>query len=192
MDYSFDDSLVERVAFRRVKQHLEIVEPDPSWPEMFAVVKLSILTALGPNALEVVHSGSTSVPDLPAKPVIDIDLTVKNVTDEPSYVPQLEAAGFHFLLREPHWHQHRFFCGYEPQVNLHVWGPESPEVERHKVFRAWLLKSTEDRELYAKVKREAAAAANGAGETVMQYNLRKENMIREILKRALCDAGYIQ
>ncbi|KAK7432368.1 hypothetical protein QQZ08_000930 [Neonectria magnoliae] len=191
-DYDFDPSLLERVSHRRSKHPLAIVEPDPSWPQTFAIIKARIESALGSTAVSVAHVGSTSIPGLPAKPVIDIDLVVKDVSDEASYVAPLEAVGFQFLSRERHWHGHRFFCGYEPlSTNLHVWGPGCPETARHVIFTDWLRRNEADRELYAKQKREAAAVSIGKGETVMEYNKRKEDVIREILKRAFQDLGYI-
>lgn len=72
-------------------------------------------------------------------------------------------------------------------VNLHVWGPDCPEVERHQIFRRWLLKTPEDLELYAKIKREAAVAATEKGETMQEYNERKERTIQEILGRAFAE-----
>ena len=187
----FDPSLVERIDFRRKKDNLAIVEPDPSWPQTFDQQKERIQSALGPVAVSVEHVGSTSVAGLPAKNVIDIDLTVKDVTDEASYVAPLEAIGFHFLLREPGWHEHRFFCGYEPSTNLHVWGPDCPEAERHKIFRDWLRRNESDRVLYAETKRAAAEASNQNGEDVMQYNFRKQQVIRGIIERAFKDLGYM-
>lgn len=187
-DYEFNPDLVDRIAARKIPHPIEIVDPDPAWPQLFQDFKARILAALGASTvLAILHNGSTSVPNLPAKPVIDIDLTVADITNEASYVPQLEAAGFHFLFREPHWHQHRFFAAYEPYVNLHVWGPGSPEVTRHIIFRERLLSSVEDRELYARVKKEASAETLRTGESVMQYNKRKEKVIREILRRGVQD-----
>lgn len=191
-DYNFGPEGIQRIAYRRVKSVIEIVEPDPSWPKSFEMYKNRIISALGSTAVSVEHVGSTSVPGLPAKPVIDIDLTVADVLDEAAYVPQLEAAGFDFLFREPNWHEHRFFCAYEPVANLHVFGPDCPETVKHKVFRDWLSKSPADRELYAKVKREAAEAARKANETMNEYNLRKDECVRQILNRAFRDLGYIQ
>ena len=72
-------------------------------------------------------------------------------------------------------------------VNLHVWGPDCPEVKRHQIFRSWLLKTPEDLELYAKTKREAAVAATEKGETMQEYNERKERTIQEILGRAFAE-----
>lgn len=190
--YTFDEADVDRVAFRRVKNTIEIVEPDPSWPQSFEALKERIVSALGSNIVELSHVGSTSVPGLPAKALIDIDLTVKDVLDEDSYVPQLQAAGFDFLFREPKWHQHRFFVAYEPNANLHVFGPDCPETEKHKIFRDWLRKTPEDRDLYARVKRVAAKAAREGNETVNEYSKRKNDVVAEILERAFRDLGYIE
>ncbi|KAM5344826.1 hypothetical protein ACJ41O_010688 [Fusarium nematophilum] len=192
-EYDFDDSLLQRVSYRKSSPPISIVEPDLSWPATFSLLKSRIESALGSKALAISHVGSTSIPGLPAKAVIDIDLTVQDVTDEAAYVPALEEVGFQFLAREPHWHEHRFFCGYEPlSTNLHVWGPGSPEVERHRIFTEWLRANEEERELYARVKRESAEVSAKNGENVMQYNKRKEAVIREILQRAFKALGYLQ
>lgn len=190
--YEFDPNDAERIAHRRVKNEIEIVEPDPSWPQSFELLRDRIVSALGPTIVELSHVGSTSVPGLPAKALIDIDLTVKDVLDEASYVPQLQAAGFDFLFREPKWHQHRFFCAYEPVANLHVFGPDCPETVRHRIFRDWLRKTPEDRELYAAVKREAAEAARRGNESVNEYSKRKDGVVAAILERAFRDLGYIE
>jgi GrpB-like predicted nucleotidyltransferase (UPF0157 family) len=191
-DYDFDPARLQRVSLRKFKPPVEIVPPNPSWPATFALFKDRIFSALGNRALAVYHYGSTSIPGLPAKNVIDIDLVVQDNTDEASYVPDLEAAGFQFLTREPHWHEHRFFCAYEPQLaNLHVWGPDCPEVERHRIFQEWLLSSEEDRALYGRVKEEAARQTREEGGVTMDYNKRKEDVIREILRRAFKSLGYL-
>ncbi|MCJ1415896.1 hypothetical protein MMC32_002231 [Xylographa parallela] len=192
--YEDQPELVERIASRTVTPSITIREPNPEWPHRFEEVKERIQKALGALILDIAHAGSTSVPGLPAKDIIDVDLTLKDAMDEVSYVKPLEAAGFRFLLREPQWHQHRFFVENWPKafhVNVHVWGPDSPEVARHRIFRDWLLKSPADLELYAKVKREAAEQTAVAGDSVMEYNLRKEKTIQEILGRAFRDLGYI-
>ncbi|OKL56243.1 hypothetical protein UA08_08545 [Talaromyces atroroseus] len=186
-----DPALVERVAHRTTPSKMEIVEPDPAWPQTFAALKALIVDALGPTAVVVEHTGSTSVPGLPAKDIIDIDLTVPDPTDEAAYVARLEAAGFHFLLREPAWHQHRFFCRYEPTANLHVFGPDATEPVRHRIFRDWLRSHPEDKELYAETKREAMRASSQSGEDMMQYTDRKDAVVRGILQKAFRSLGYI-
>lgn len=181
--------IYEVVSERKAPHTIEIVESDPTWPKTFDSFKSHLITALGSRAARIEHVGSTSVPGLPAKPVIDIDLIVDDIHDEASYVPALEAAGFQFLIR---WKEHCMFSYDEPQVNLHVYGPEWPEPKRHRLFRDWLKKNSEDRELYANVKREASQAASAAGEDVNQYNDRKQAVLLEILNRAFRDAGYLQ
>lgn len=188
----FDPNDAERIAFRRIKNKIEIVEPNPQWPAAYEELKQRIVSALGSTIVEISHVGSTSVPGLPAKDLIDIDLTVKDALDEDSYVPQLQAAGFDFLFREPKWHDHRFFCAYEPVANLHVFGPDCSETVRHKIFRDWLRKTPEDRELYAAVKRTAAEAATRGNETINEYSKRKDDVVAAILQRAFRDLGYIE
>ncbi|KAJ5157746.1 uncharacterized protein N7482_008846 [Penicillium canariense] len=191
--YEYKPELVERVASRTVEPSITILEPNPEWPQRFEEVKERIQKALGALILDIAHAGSTSVPGLPAKDIIDVDLSLKDAMDEASYVRPLEEAGFRFLLREPRWHQHRFFVENWPKayhVNVHVWGPDSPEAARHRIFRDWLRKTPADLELYAKVKREAAKQAAVAGDSMMDYTQRKEETIREILERAFGDLGY--
>ncbi|ROT42859.1 UPF0157-domain-containing protein [Sodiomyces alkalinus F11] len=190
-DYEYDPAAVQRVNFRTVKQPRAIVDPDPSWPQAFESIKRRIADALGAKALLVSHVGSTSVPSLPAKPIIDIDLTVPDATDEPSYVPALESAGFLFLTREPHWHEHRLFTTAEPHCNLHVFAKGSAEPLRHLIFKEWLLANEDDKQLYVRAKREAAAASVAAM-SMMDYNLRKQDVIRQTLRRAFRARGLLE
>ncbi|KAF7181776.1 hypothetical protein CNMCM7691_001073 [Aspergillus felis] len=168
----------------RPPKPIEIVDYDPSWPTAFASIAQRIKSALGPKALTINHVGSTSVPGLPAKAVIDVDLVVPDPTAEDDYVPALQAAGFQFLFREPNWYEHRFFWLAEPYANVHVFGPGAAELSRHQRFREWLIAHQEDRELYVRAKREAARETRENGESVQEYNFRKESVIEEIMVRA--------
>lgn len=191
-DSEFLPELVERISVRKNKQPVEIVPPNPAWADRFSSLKERIVSALGDQAVTVNHVGSTSVADLPAKDVIDIDLVVADIENEESYVAKLESQGFHFLLREPHWHQHRFFYAEEPYfVNLHVWGLECPEVERHRIFRDWLRRCPEDKAAYREVKELAAQQTRETDGDTQDYNTRKETVIREILRNAFRDLGYL-
>ncbi|KAI9154815.1 hypothetical protein HJFPF1_07372 [Paramyrothecium foliicola] len=191
--YEYDPSRVQRVGESTfAKLPLKIEPPDSSWPEHFKVLKSIIQEALGPKALSISHVGSTAVPNLPAKAIIDIDLTVPDPTDEADYVPALESAGFQFLLREPKWHEHRFFNTNLPyHCNLHVFAHGTAELVRHLIMKEWLTTHEDDRKLYAQAKMEATEKSNLLGETVMQYNARKETVIREILERAFRAKGYL-
>jgi GrpB-like predicted nucleotidyltransferase (UPF0157 family) len=137
--------------------------------------------------LDLDHVGSTAVPGLAAKDLIDIDLTVPDPADEASYIPALEAAGWQHLVREPSWHQHRGLSRSGPRANLHVFGPDCPEVVRHRMFRDWLRSHPEDRAEYEAAKR---AAVPGGGH-VMDYNARKQATVRAIYDRMFRAAGLL-
>jgi GrpB-like predicted nucleotidyltransferase (UPF0157 family)/pimeloyl-ACP methyl ester carboxylesterase len=164
---------------------VRFVEADPGWPAAFERIAARVRGALGERALLIQHVGSTAVPGLAAKPIVDIDLVVADPDDEPSYVPALQALGFELRVREPWWNGHRLLRGSDPSSHLHVFGPDSPEIARHRRFRDWLRTHPDDLARYAATKREAAAAAAAEGEHSMQYNARKEAVVREIYARAL-------
>lgn len=164
---------------------VEIKPYDPEWPARFAALADDIRAALGATALDVEHVGSTSVPGLAAKDIVDIDLTVPDSADEPSYVPALEAIGYVLTIREPSWHQHRCLTLPTPRVNLHVFGPDCPETIRHRMFRDWLRTHPDDRDTYEQAKRDAVPG----GGHVMDYNRRKQDVVRAIYDRMFHAAG---
>ncbi len=185
------DADVEWVKGRPQPRQIAVVDADPSWPEQFEVLAERVRRALGDRVLALEHVGSTSVADLAAKPIIDMDLTVADSSDETAYVPALERAGFELTIREPRWHQHRCLVATSPKANLHVWSPDCPEAIRHLMFREWLREHPDDRARYADAKRASADASNAASETVMVYNLRKQPVIREILDRMFRAHGML-
>lgn len=168
---------------------IEISEPDDAWATWYLDIADLVRGALRWRVLGLQHVGSTSVRGLPAKPIVDVDLTVADPADEASYVPALERAGFELHLREPWWYGHRLLRHTAPRANLHVFGPDSPEVWRHRLFRDWLQSNPDDRALYAQAKREAAAATNAAGGDVESYNGRKQAVVREIYARVFAATG---
>lgn len=169
-----------------------VVEPDPDWPAWFEDLSGRVRGALGWRALAVEHVGSTSVPGLAAKPVIDIDLVVADPDDEAAYVPALAAVGFELRVREPWWFGHRALRSLDPRGNLHVFGHDSPEIVKHRLFRDWLRAHPDERGRYATAKRAAAGAAEAAGEHSPQYNARKEAAVRDIYHRAFVAAGLLE
>jgi GrpB-like predicted nucleotidyltransferase (UPF0157 family) len=128
------------------------VDYDPEWPHRFLQEAGKIQSALGERALRIEHVRSTSVAELPAKPIIDIVLAVADSGREDEYVELLEKAGYPLRIREPDWHQHRMFKGPENKTNLHVFSEGCPEIDRMLIFRDWLRASESDRELYARSK----------------------------------------
>ncbi|GLV53840.1 hypothetical protein KDH_06910 [Dictyobacter sp. S3.2.2.5] len=135
---------------------VQIVDYDAEWPRLFEHEAECIRTALSERALAIEHAGSTSVPGLVAKPIIDIVLGVEDTTDEPAYVPALEAAGYILRIQEPDWYEHRMFKRPDASVNLHVFSQGCPEIERMLLFRDWLRSHPDDRQLYEQTKRRLA------------------------------------
>ena len=166
---------------------ITIVPYNLDWPHRFQVLATSIRIVLGNLALDVEHIGSTSVEHLAAKDVIDIDLTVADPRDEAAYIPALEQLGYVLTVREPSFHEHRCLRLTHPRANLHVFGPDCPETIRHRMFRDWLRAHPDDRIRYEDAKR---AAVPGGG-NVMDYNARKQQVIRDIYDRAFRAAGML-
>ncbi|MEV0681904.1 GrpB family protein [Actinosynnema sp. NPDC050436] len=166
---------------------VSLVPYDPDWPLRYRKLAEEIRHALGEVVLEVDHVGSTSVEGLAAKDVIDIDLVVPDPRDEAAYVPALERLGYVLVIREPSFHEHRALRLDEPRANLHVFGPDCPEVIRHRMFREWLKTHPDDRARYESAKHSAIPG----GGTVMDYNRRKEQVIRDIYERMFHAAGML-
>src|SRR5712692_4997520 len=133
-----------------------LVDYDPAWPRLFAREAERIRRALGEGALRIEHAGSTSVPGLAAKPIVDIVLAVADSADEAAYVPAMEAAGYVLRIREPEWFEHRLFKWPDTDINLHAFAIGSPEIARMLLFRDWLRANEADRELYLETKRALA------------------------------------
>jgi GrpB-like predicted nucleotidyltransferase (UPF0157 family) len=190
-DHPDSDAWVD--GYTQTPYEIRVVEYDAGWPAAFARVERVIRDALGDRVLELHHVGSTSVVGLPAKPVIDIDLVVADSADEPSYIPDLVAAGFVHTIREPWWHEHRLLKYDEPVAYVHVFGPDCPEVVRHLMFQAWLRDHPDDLTAYAEAKRAAAAEMNArpGGGTGMDYNRHKEPVVREIYERMFRAHGLL-
>jgi GrpB-like predicted nucleotidyltransferase (UPF0157 family) len=168
----------------RVDGRISLAESDPVWAEWYAGEEDRIRAALGPRALQVEHVGSTSVPGLAAKPVIDIVLVVPDSSDEAGYVPALQDAGYVLQFREPNWHEHRFLIDHEPDVQVHVFSEGSQEVRRMSVFRDRLRTHAEDRDLYERTKRELADKRWAYGQ---DYADAKSSVVEAIIARAQAD-----
>jgi GrpB-like predicted nucleotidyltransferase (UPF0157 family) len=130
-------------------------------------------------AVRIEHIGSTAVPGLAAKPIIDILVTVADADQDAQFGPALERAGYEPRVREP---GHRMFRTPERDVHVHVWAEDDPEVNRHLLLRDWLRESPEDRAAYAQLKRELAARGNW--EDMNQYAEAKSVLIEALIARA--------
>lgn len=158
-----------------------VADYDPIWPSLFAREDVRIRAILGDRVLLLAHAGSTSVPGLPAKPIIDMILAVPNSGDESSYVPPMEAAGYVLRIREPEWFEHRVFKGPDTDVNLHVFTDGCEEIDKMLLFRDWLRSSADERALYASKKRELAKRE---WRYMQNYADAKTEIVHEIIARA--------
>jgi GrpB-like predicted nucleotidyltransferase (UPF0157 family) len=159
---------------------------DPNWPIQYEAEAAKIRAALGDAALVLEHVGSTSIPGLPAKPIIDIVLCVADSADEDAYAPALTAQGYRLHLREPDWEQHRVMKGEWPWVNLHVFTVGSSEVMRMLAFRDRCRTHPEELKLYRETKQ---ALAGRVWRHVQHYANAKGEVVEAIIARALAERG---
>lgn len=181
MSDSLDESKLSAALVHGLRPtNVTIVDYDPAWPSRFEQRATELRTTLGDRARLIEHIGSTSVPGLAAKPIVDIVVGIDDLDDEQSYLPDLEAAGYDLRVREP---EHRCLRIGEPdeQVNLHIYPPDHVDVRRYLAFRDRLRTSDADRDRYAAAKRELARQH---WPDVNYYAEAKGPVIAEILDRA--------
>lgn len=160
---------------------IHLTEYDAAWSDLFTREATRIRHALGEAALSLDHVGSTSVPGLAAKPIIDIVMEVADSSREATYVPQIESIGYGLHVREPDWWQHRMFKGPDTNVNLHVFTVGCSEVARMLRFRDYLRANPADRNRYDAKKRELAAQDWAY---IQNYTDAKTEVIEDIMARA--------
>ena len=154
---------------------------DPAWSSVYAAKAQAIRGALGNTVLLLEHVGSTSVPELAAKPVIDMVLAVADSTDEAAYVPALEAIDYTLHVREPVWYEHRLLKAPGFAGNLHVFSHGCAGIKQMLLFRDWLRTHPEDRILYESTKRALAARV---WKYTQNYADAKSDVVQAILARA--------
>jgi GrpB-like predicted nucleotidyltransferase (UPF0157 family) len=165
-----------------------LADYDPGWTTAFEREAARIRGVLGDQVRLLEHVGSTSVPGLAAKPIIDIALAVPDSTDESAYVPPMEAAGYVLRIREPDWFEHRLLKGSNVASdfasNVHVFTVGTVEIHRMLAFRDWLRGHEDDRLLYERTKRDLAARE---WRFVQHYADAKSEVVAAIMARALAE-----
>lgn len=165
----------------RPAEAIELSAYDPGWPGLFRSWRLRLQEAVGGVALRIDHVGSTAVPGLAGKPVVDIQLSVANLEDERSYRAHVEGVGLRLNSRD---HLHRYFrpgSGSPRTVHLHVCQSGSAWERAHLLFRDFLRQEAEARKLYLAAKRSAAAAWS---DDRWAYTEAKTGVILELLDLA--------
>ena len=170
------------------KREIVIVDYDSRWPEQFQKHAGMLKRALGSRALAIEHVGSTSVPMLAAKPIIDIVVVVEDCADEAAYFPSLVEAGYVLRVREPDWHQHRMFRTPELDAHVHIFSPGCVEVTRQIAFRDRLRANVKDRLFYESVKRKLAKED---WSDMNAYAQAKTEVVERIIARALQEVGNV-
>lgn len=133
------------------KRELFLADYDPAWPREYAVHEARIRQAIGGAAVAVEHIGSTSVPGLAAKPIIDILVTVPDITAEEDYLDPLVASGYLLRVREP---GHRLVRTEQRDVHVHILEPDDPAAGDYLLLRDHLRADEADRRLYEVTKRD--------------------------------------
>ena len=178
MPGELDDHLDAVLVGPRESGPVTLVEYDATWPARFREHRRRIATALGGRARGIEHIGSTSVPGLAAKPIVDVLVTVDDPDDEAAYLPALLAAGYELRVREP---GHRMVRPPAHDANVHVWAAGSDEERRYLAFRDRLRRSAGDRARYEAVKRSLAGRDWPSRD---HYARAKSDVVAEILGRA--------
>lgn len=176
------DKYLKQVTLGEVKilnDKINLQEYNPDWADMFEEERKRILNIINIKNVLIEHVGSTSVPNLCAKPILDILLGVQNSADESSYISALESIGYTLKIREPDWYEHRMLKGFNPEVNLHVFSLDCEELQKMIQFRDWLIHNKDDRERYANVKR---MLAKKTWKYLQNYADAKSTIVGEILE----------
>lgn len=155
-----------------------LVAHDPLWAARFSEHEARIRAALGATGESVEHIGSTSVPGLAAKPIIDILVTVPDITAEEDYLDPLLAAGYLLRVREP---GHRLVRTSERDVHIHILEPDNPAAHDYLLLRDHLRAVPADRDLYERTKRDLTTRT---WSDMNAYADAKGPVIEEIKRRA--------
>jgi dephospho-CoA kinase len=178
-------------------EQVRVVEPDPAWPAEAARLMARVRAAAGDRMLALDHVGSTAVPGLAAKDVIDLQLVVADLVAADAVAGPLAAAGF--ARPDGEWwddtsdggtHPKRLHVACDPgrAANLHVREAASAAVAEQLTFRDWLRAHDAERDAYAAVKRTAAEPDGVGGVGIEAYQAAKGPWVRAALLRALARA----
>ena len=160
-----------------------LAEPDPAWPGRFASIRERLLRAIGAAAVRVDHVGSTAIPGVSAKPVIDVQVSVVDVEDEAAYAPAIVSLGWPLRAREAGL-GHRFFrdpSGTPRRVHIHVCQAGGEWERQHLLFRDYLRAHPERARAYDALKR---ALVDRYADARLAYTEAKGPFIEETLESA--------
>jgi GrpB-like predicted nucleotidyltransferase (UPF0157 family) len=166
---------------RAERDPIEIASYDEIWPQRFMAWQTRLAEALGDTGRRIEHVGSTAVPALPAKPVIDIQVSVEDLDAESGYVPPIEGLGVQLRSRDLEHRYFRPFTRLPRDVHVHVCFLGGEWERRHLLFRDYLRANAAAREAYA-ISKELAA--NRWSDDRVAYTEAKDGQIRELMSAA--------
>lgn len=172
----------------RERRTIVLAPHDPAWSQRFAALRAELARGLAGVAVRIDHIGSTAVPGLDAKPIVDLQIAVAAgvagaaaaaaCLDEAALTPPMVALGYELRVREP---AHLMYRTPARDVHAHVWIAGGDDERRHLIFRDWLRRSPADRALYAAVKHGLAARE---WDDMNDYAAAKSAVIADITARA--------
>jgi GrpB-like predicted nucleotidyltransferase (UPF0157 family) len=159
-----------------------IVGYDPSWPATFQQLRAQVAARLGPLAVAIEHVGSTAVPGLAAKPIIDLDVVIADPTDLPTVIERLRPLGYHHQgdLGVPGREAFTTPVGAPPH-HLYICAADTPALNRHLAFRDTLRANAELAQAYGDLKRDLAAKL---GHDRAGYTEAKTRFVEDVLASA--------
>ena len=160
-----------------------IVDYDLNWPGLFQSLRKRIADALGDIAAAIEHVGSTAVPGLAAKPIIDIDVLLASETMLPAAIERLASLGYLHRGNLGIPEREAFFApANDPPHHLYVCPPSSAEFRRHMAFRDCLRAHPKDAKIYGELK---TALAERFREDRSAYNNAKSEFVADLTSRAI-------
>jgi GrpB-like predicted nucleotidyltransferase (UPF0157 family) len=162
-----------------------IVPYDPAWPKQYEVEKERLQEALGSLIVQIEHVGSTAVPGVGAKPIIDIMIILSDINNISGCVLSLKNIGYEHLGEYgiPGRHFFRKFSkkAGERTHHLHIVGAGNDFIEKHLLFRDYLRSNLETAQQYYQLKKELAAKYNNDRDS---YTEAKTTFIESVLSNA--------
>ncbi len=157
---------------------MKVVPYDPRWPEMFRAESIKIEQALGSNCRAIHHIGSTAIPGLSAKPIIDILPVVKDIVEVDAATKAMESLGYEAKGENGMAFRRFFQKGKEVRTHhVHVYEKEDPEIDRYLKFRDWMCSNKEAFQAYGALKLELASKFP---QDIFQYCLGKDAFVAGI------------
>jgi GrpB-like predicted nucleotidyltransferase (UPF0157 family)/GNAT superfamily N-acetyltransferase len=167
---------------------IELIPYDPAWPDMFEAEAGRIREALGERAMRIEHVGSTAVPGLTAKPVIDIQVSVASLGEIGPYEEKLSSLGYEHIELDDFDREYPYFRrpGEGPSTHhVHLCEADSYLEAKHIAFRDFLRANPDVAERYVELKRSLAARHHGGTlESREKYSLGKTDFVESVIRRA--------